>query len=163
MTTHGSFYGRETSLTQGNVFKIYVTDRGLCFARVADRIYPEAVGKKSPTPLLFGLGGLAANAIITQPAIRKQKEAEALYDQLSLDCDDFLSRDQRNCRIASSDGGELRFVLAKGLMKSDIAPGTLEGQESGKTRKFALTSILPAPEIERLVRLAMPNLRGAAA
>ena len=163
MNIYGNFYGRETSLTQGNVFKIYVTDSGLYFARIADRITPEAVGKKSPSPLLFGLGGLAANAIITQPALRKQQATEAIYDDLDLDSAEFLSREPKNFRIDKNDLSELQLVKAKGLMKSDIAPGTLELQQNGKGRKFALTSALPGAEIDRILQMAMPNLRGSLA
>lgn len=164
MNIYGSFYGRETSLTQGNVFKIYVTDNGLYFARVSDRIYPEAVGKKSPNALLLGgLGGLAANAVITQPAIRKQKEAEAIYDALDLDSAEFLSREPKNFRVPKSDMREMQLFKAKGLMKSDIAPGTLEMIHDGKKRKFALTSAEPGAEIDRILRLSMPNIAGSLA
>ena len=163
MTTYGSFYGRETTLTQGNAFKIYVTDQGLFFARVADRITPEAVGKKPITPLLFGLGGVAANAIITQPALRKLKETEAFYDQLDLSSDEFTRREPKNFRVTAGETYQLELVKAKGLMKSEIAPGTLEFNLNGKTRKFAITSALPAPEIERILRMAMPGISGGLA
>ena len=163
MNFYGSFYGRETSLTQGHVFKIYATDQGLYFARIADRIYPEIVGKKQPTALLFGLGGMAANAIITQPAIRKFKETEATYDGLDLNGAEFLSREPKNFRVPKSDLRDLQLIKAKGLMKSDIAPGTLELMHDGKTRKFAITSAQPGAEIDRILRLSMSNIGGSLA
>lgn len=164
MNIHGSFYGRETSLTQGNAFKIYVTDSGLYFARIADRINPEIVGKKPILPpIMGGLGGMLANAVITQPAIRKFKATEAIYDNLDLDSTEFLSREPKNFRIGKSDMREMQLIKAKGLMKSDIAPGTLEMMHDGKTRKFAITSAQSGAEIDRLLRLSMPNIAGALA
>ena len=163
MNIYGNFYGRETSLTQGDAFKIYATDGGLYFARISDRIHPEIVGKKQPTALLFGLGGLAVNAIITQPAIRKFKETEAIYDALDMNSAEFLSREPKNFRVPNGDIRELQLIKAKGLMKSNIAPGTLEMQHDGKTRKFAITSAAPGAEIERILRLSMPNIAGSLA
>ena len=163
MNIYGSFYGRETSLTQGDAFKIYATDQGLYFARIADRVYPEIVGKKQPTALLLGLGGLAVNALVTQPAIRKFKETEAIYDALDLNGAEFTGREPKNFRVMQSDMRELQLVKAKGLMKSDIAPGTLELLHDGKTRKFAISSATSGAELERILRLAMPNIAGTLA
>ena len=163
MNIYGSFYGRETSLTQGDAFKIYATDSGLYFARISDRVHPEIVGQKQPTALLFGLGGLAVNALVTQPAIRKFKETEAIYDGLDMDSAEFTGREPKNFRVTESDGRELQLVKAKGLMKSNIAPGTLEMQHDGKTRKFAITSATSGAELDHILRLAMPNIAGSLA
>jgi hypothetical protein len=147
-------------LWQGNVFKIYVTEGGLYFARVTDRLYPEALGKKLISPLVFGVGGLVAKHAITQPAIRKQMEQEEIYDQLDPSSSEFLSQDKRNLSVTLDAQADLTLVKATGMSKSVTQIGFLELQENGKKRRFTLAGSLPSDEIEELIRKAFANIKG---
>jgi hypothetical protein len=162
MTTHGSFYGGESTLLQSNVFKIYVADGGLHFARVADRFYKELLESGQPNALLFGAGGAAMKHGVMQPAVRKQAELEARYDALEPGTADFIGVDKRNFSIRSGEVLQAKLAKVTTMTQGPGRVGFLELQtNNGKKRRFTLTSSLSPQEIEQLIRKALPSVEGS--
>ncbi len=140
----------------------FVTDEGFHLGRVADRFTSEMLQSSFGSMFaLGGLGGMIAKKTMVEPSVAHRQSLEARYSSVDAGGAEFMTFDKRNYSIEKDavSGAALDSVGNAAKMQQRV--GFLQLQmKDGKSLKFELASPLAPADVEKLIRVIVPDAQG---